>query len=592
MEHSTLHALQLIGLVLALGGPVLVLGLIRPACRGAGPAPERDGLAAALEAQAVRWVFRGALAAGLATLADLFVQTAELRQQSVFGGVDAELAWRFATQTTVGRLALARAALLLAVAFAVPAPEPVRWWATGLLAGVAVVVTSLVSHAAAQPVDRHLAIAAQIVHIAGVGVWMGVLAHLFLLRRQLESVTDRAAVRLVAEIVGRFSPIALAAFATIAVSGVDAMVRYLGAPAEIVASAYGLTLSVKLVLLLGVLCAGAVNFRVIGPALKRLTAPPASPSLRPGLSPQGSVAQSSTAAQAGIPASRRCRLRHALEGAKQSGDARDAGTVLRQFGRMLELEVTCGVLMIAVAGILGSISPPGEDGTARLTPAQLAAVWSPRLPSAEFVDPATFIDEAERTTNDLRYSEFMHKWSGVFVTLMGVFWLLQSIGGPGGRIATRLWPFLLVPFAGFVSAFADPEVWLLRRVTFREALSDTTVIEHQLGAAILLVMVWLGWRDRMRPPEQRPMGPALPVVMMLGSFLLLGHAHASLGVADELTTLINVQHAVLGGVGLLAGAVRWLTLRGLFPQRVGAMLWPSLIIAVGLFMALCYRELT
>ena len=72
MEHSALHALQLTGLVLALGGPLLVLGLLRPVCRALGPDPARDRLAAALEAQVVRWVFGGALVAGLSTISDLF----------------------------------------------------------------------------------------------------------------------------------------------------------------------------------------------------------------------------------------------------------------------------------------------------------------------------------------------------------------------------------------------------------------------------------------------------------------------------------------------------------------------------------------
>jgi len=580
MEHSALHALQLTGLVIALGGPLLVLALLRPVCRHLGADPARDRLAAALEAQVGRWVCGGALVAGLATISNLFVQTAELRQQTVFGGVDPGLAWRFATQTTVGQLALARAVLLLAAAGVVRVPGPARWWTTGAIAGAAVVVTSLVSHAAAQPTGRDGAVAAQILHIAAVGAWMGVLVHLLVGRRLIEGAATPSTAALVAGFVGRFSPVALTAFGAIFVSGVYGMVRYLGTPTEIIASAYGLTLSVKLLLLLGVLYAGAVNFRVVRPALERLAAGAGSRGMplrggAPGVSVSLPLAGAADEAEAGA-----------------ARGATSAAATLRQFGRMLELEVTAGLLMIAVAGILGSISPPGEDGTARLTPAQLAAVWSPRLPSPEFVDPATFIDEAERTLNDLRYSEFMHNWSGVFVTFMGMFWLMQSLGGRPGTVATRLWPFLLIPFAAFVSAFADPEVFVLRRVTFREAVSDTTVVEHQLGAVILLVMVWLGRRDRARPPEQRPMGPALPVVMILGSFLLLGHAHSSLGATDELTTLINVQHAILGGVGLLAGAVRWLTLRDLFPRRLGNLLWPSMIVAIGLFMALCYREVT
>jgi hypothetical protein len=79
--------------------------------------------------------------------------------------------------------------------------------------------------------------------------------------------------------------------------------------------------------------------------------------------------------------------------------------------------------------------------------------------------------------------------------------------------------------------------------------------------------------------------------MIVGSLLLLGHAHSSFGATEALTSLINVQHAVLGGLGLLAGVVRWLELRGLFPRAAARVVWPSLVIAVGAFMAFSYREL-
>ena len=46
MEHSFLRALQLAGLIVALGGPIFILGLLSPACRRLGPEPARETLAA------------------------------------------------------------------------------------------------------------------------------------------------------------------------------------------------------------------------------------------------------------------------------------------------------------------------------------------------------------------------------------------------------------------------------------------------------------------------------------------------------------------------------------------------------------------
>jgi hypothetical protein len=259
---------------------------------------------------------------------------------------------------------------------------------------------------------------------------------------------------------------------------------------------------------------------------------------------------------------------------------------------MLELEVTAGVLVVMVAGILGSVSPPGEDGSLLLTRVQLDALLTPTLPRTTLVDPSSFVGAATRTVDDRRYAELMHNWSGVFVTAMGLVWVAQGLGPRGATWLARVWPFLLVPLALLISVFADPEVWVLRTVTLRDAIVDPGIVEHQLGAALVLVMVWLGWQDRRRPLREQPLGPALPLVMIGGGVLLLGHAHSSVRATEELGTLINVQHAVLGALALLAGTVRWLSLRGIFPERPARILWPLLVTAMGLYLTFCYRELT
>jgi putative copper export protein len=549
MEHSLLHGLQLTGLIVALGGPVFVLALLQPACRRLGPEPARDILATALSASAVRWVAIGALTAGLATFLDLFVQVAEIQGQTPYGGVDLALLGRFATRTTVGQLALARIVLLLMVAAVTRARGPTRWGAIAALGAGALWCTGLASHAAAQPTGRIPAIASQLAHVGAGAAWIGVLVHLLAARSAMARHTRPPGLALVAEIVRRFSPVALGAASLLLASGVYAAVRHLHTPAEMVTSAYGLTLSVKLVLVLVVLAAGVVNYRIVRPNLLRL--------------------------------------------AGASGHAPGAAILwIKRFGRTLELEATAGLLVVVIAGIVGSIAPPGADGSLRLTPAQLDAVLTPALPRTTLIDPARFVGAPMRTVDDLRYAELMHNWSGVFVTAMGLAWLAQGLGPRSAALATRAWPFLLASLAVFISAFADPEVWVLRTVTFREAIVDPTIIEHQLGAGLVLVMAWLAWRDRRRPARERPLGPALPLLMMVGGVLLLGHAHTSVRTTEELGTLIGVQHGVLGALGLLAGTVRWLSLRGIFPERPARILWPLLVAVLGLFLTLCYREIT
>ncbi len=547
MEHSALHAFELLGQVLVLGGVFLVLGLLRPALRKVKPDAASEEFALKLTANAARWVFYGALLAGVATFLNIFIDVGEAQGKTIYAGVDLGMVARFATLTSVGKRTVIRVVILLFIALLAGLPWRTKWWLVGVSALACSIFTSFVSHAAAQPMDRLYAMVAQVIHVTAVAAWMGVLFQLLAARSLIEGQAGQSNTRLLAEIIRRFSPVALTVVSLIGLSGLFLVYRFLGATGAVLTSAYGLTLIVKMLLLLPALVAGAINYRIIRPQLD------------------------------------------SLSGTATENDSAKKNLLLR-FGRMLELEATAGVLVIVVAGILASVSPPGDAGAYRLTGEQGLAMLHPRIPSVAIANPATFYDDPERSLDDLRYSEFTHHWSGVMVCLLGFGWLLQSVGNRTGNWAGRSWPWLLVPFAIFVAAAADPEVWILRRLTISQVLGDPQIFEHQLGAAMLLVLVWLGLRDLRRPEVKRPLGYALPVIFILGGILLLGHAHSTLTITEDVTNLINVQHAVFGAFILMAGAVRWLSLRGLFSPKIAGLIWPSMIIGLGLFMAFFYRE--
>jgi putative copper export protein len=509
-------------------------------------------LARELEASAALWTARGALVSAVSTILDTIAQTAELDNVTILGGVDVREATRFVLTTAVGRIELLRAVVLLvtaALAWSISRRREteratIAWFLTGACAFGGLLCASLVSHAAAQPRNQLAAITLQIGHLVAAALWVGTLVHLLAARARIERATPTA-LALVAGIVSRFSPLALTGAGLLAISGLNGAWTYLrGSPETLAASPYGLTLLVKLSLVVPLLAAGFVNFRIVRPAL---------------LTDRATVAPI-------------------------------AAAVLGRLCRMIELEVTAAVLVVTLAGILGSISPPGPGGQERLTPIQITAVLTPDLPTTRIVDPATWTGNPTRDVNDLRYSEFMHNWSGLVVTLLGLAWLVQARGGRWGQSIGRCWPLALVPFAIFVGIASDPEIWPLGTVSPWHALIDPIVLEHRIGALLILVLVWLGWRDPQRSLRERPLGKPLPLTMIGGSLLLLGHGHSSLGTTAGLTTLINVQHAVIGGLGLFAGTIRWLEIRGLFPSRAARILWPSLVVAVGLAMAFWYRE--
>jgi len=544
MEHSTLHALELTGQVIALGGIIFFLGLLDPACRKRGFSTH-DEFVLGFQRTAVKWVSRGACLAALATFLDLFVEVGEVRGLTVFSGINLPLTWTFATETNVGRLASSRIVVLVAAALAVRLPR-IGWWITAFCTFCSIALTSLVSHAAAQPHEQIAVLTSQILHITAAALWVGVLIHLLAARRLIESADSRDRVGLISEIVRRFSPVALTVTTLLAVSGIYMLCRFLGDFGGIFASAYGLTLIIKLSFLAPAIYAGALNYRRIRPQLAAASAPnPTTP----------------------------------------------APPVLKRFGSLLELEVTSGILVLVVAGILASVSPPGPAGYYRLTAEQQHMVLVPRIPSASIVNPEKFYGAEVRDLDDFHYSEFTHHWSGVMVGLLGLAWFLQTRGGNFGKWAGYGWPFLLVPFAAFVAVASDPEVWFLHKIPFSQALADPQLSEHQLGAGIILLLVWLGWRDKRTSQARRPLGYALPVIFILGGAMLLGHAHSTLTVTDEVTNLINVQHAIFGAFILTAGVIRWFQLRGLLSARLANFLWPCCIIGLGIYMAFFYREL-
>ena len=545
MGDVLLRTLELAGMYAALAAPIIVLALVTPNLRALRDDPAAREAACGLAASAARWGAGAAALAGLAVLVQMPSRVADIEETTVLAGIDPALVARFVSGTVTGRLGLLETIGLLAAALALTQArrDPLRaagaWWATVAFAGAALVARSLTGHAAAQPAGRGVALAGQLVHLLAGAAWMGVVGQLLAARLTLRRATAPGARRLVATMVERFSPLAATAAGLLAASGLIAAGRYLSTPAAILTSAYGLTLLTKLALTVPLLAGAFVNYRLVRPALR---------------------------------------------------ERGDPGPALARLSRALELEALAGLLVISVAAVLAAVAPPGADGALRLTGAEVRALATPRLPATSIDDPMTWIGAPTRTVGDLRYAEFTHAWSGIVVCLLGLAWLVQQRGGRLGRSVGWLWPAILLPFAVFIAVASDPEFWPLGPVALSVGLGNPSVIGHRLGAGIVLLLAWLGWRAMARGAPDQPLGRALPIVLIIGSLLFLGHVHQGLAGTDRLETLIGVQHTVLGALGLLAGVVRWLELREFLPRRVAGVLWPSLIVALGAVMAFWYRE--
>lgn len=135
-----------------------------------------------------------------------------------------------------------------------------------------VLVPALGGHPSIQsPVALNFA--ANALHVLAMAVWLGGLAALLLLvpgATRLLDGGDRG--RLLAAVLSRFSRVALVAVAVVLLTGLVQAYVYVRDPADLLDTAYGRAVLVKLVLLLAVLALAACNRRRALPRLERIVA--------------------------------------------------------------------------------------------------------------------------------------------------------------------------------------------------------------------------------------------------------------------------------------------------------------------------------
>ena len=127
---------------------------------------------------------------------------------------------------------------------------------------VAMLMHVLAGHADAASSYRLLAIADQWVHMLGVGVWVGGLAWLLLGLREQDPGERAQSVR-------SYSLIATVALVPVLLTGVLRAMSEVGSPSQLVTTGYGVTLLIKVALVLALVALGAVNHYRMVPGLSR-----------------------------------------------------------------------------------------------------------------------------------------------------------------------------------------------------------------------------------------------------------------------------------------------------------------------------------
>jgi len=186
---------------------------------------------------------------------------------------------------------------------------------------------------------------------------------------------------------------------------------------------------------------------------------------------------------------------------------------------------------------------------------------------------------------DKAYSELNHHIAGVFVLFAGGLALLAASGSPRYAWARYAWPGLFFSLGVFLFVRHDPETWPWGPLSLWESLADTQVLQHTLFTFIVLGIGLIEWL-RCRGTLTRPVwGLIFPTLAISAAGMLFLHKHGTGAVANK----IYLHHSIMASSGIVAMIVKVLDDTERLNNRLGAYVWPGLIMFIGV-MLLIYSE--
>jgi copper resistance protein D len=443
-------------------------------------------------------------------------------------------AWPLAAvrETLFFQVSLARVALVLVVILAALGQRRgARGGWTALLVVFAVALGLLAagtSHAAARVEGRIPLFILDALHQVAAFVWIGGLFHLVVTALSPRVTTWPAL------LLPRFSALALSAVAALVLSGFGLSLTYIDALDALTGTAYGLMVATKVVLFGGLLAMGAINFFEV----RRLDGETSIPSPR-----------------------------------------------LRRY---VEVEFGLGVTVLLAAASLTSLPPAVDVVADRATVTEVAKVFTPKMPrfSSPPHEALPVADRlAPRTDADRGWSEYNHHTAGLFVLTMGLLAIVSRTRWGGWA---RHWPLILLGLAAFLLVRNDPGAWPLGPLGFWESMQYPEVLQHRLAVLLVVIFAIFEWGVRTERIRSRRAALVFPLLCVAGGALLLTHSHASFNLKSEF--LVEITHAPVGVLALLAGWARWLEVRLHGPEnRLPGRLWPVAFTMIGVLL-IFYRE--
>jgi copper transport protein len=154
-----------------------------------------------------------------------------------------------------------------------PHGRTVGWMGAAVAAWLLAAVPALSGHASAVESYAGLAIAADWLHVAGAGVWLGTLAALMLAGLPAAAFAGGDGTMAFAAMVRAFSPVALCGAGVAGVTGVVSALLHFSALPQLWSTGYGRALLVKLALLALMAGIGFYNWRFVLPSLHGAESP-------------------------------------------------------------------------------------------------------------------------------------------------------------------------------------------------------------------------------------------------------------------------------------------------------------------------------
>lgn len=443
--------------------------------------------------------------------------------------------------------ASACAALALGILSAIPGSR----LGVGQLACSLIILSASVatSHAAARLDHQGVLIASTAAHQLAAATWIGGLPYLLLTLRH--ACPSEAFL-----ICKRFSRLAFASVILLFGAGVVLSIFYIGTPAAVYGTTYGIMVVAKILLFGMIVSLGALNFRLI------------------------------------------------------RNHGQDVSGWLKRLTRVSEAEIGIGITVILAAASLTS-QPPAVDLTLnRVSLHTIAERFSPKLPRMK-TPPLSTLSPSTRqlwkkehsrgpsqgeayipgqeyvpsTEGDIAWSEYNHHWAGLIVLSMG---FLAVLARYRWFAWAKHWPIAFVGLAVFLLLRADPENWPLGPNGFWESFTSTDVTQHRLFVVLILLFAAFEWGVQTRRLKSSVAALVFPAVCATGGALLLTHTHAVANLQEEL--LAELSHVPLALLAVAAGWARWLDLRFPGPGReIAARIWPICFALIGVVLLL-YRE--